>query len=312
RGTHYFSSRIRPAARLLEATLAIDPTNAGIVPLVETLVQQGRAEGAWNTQDYGWAVLALSAFEETQRAADYATIRVRSGRRTLLTATAGVVRDTSFSLERVSIQRRGDESLASLTLESDDGAPVWFHITVREVPKEPPVRPVDRGIQVERWYERPGSREPIMSIAEGEVVRVRLRITVSAERHFVVLDDPLPGGLEAVDLSLRTVSPFGSYLEQQIMEPEYESDPVPWEDGWYYGAWDAGLWSPFDHKELRADRVVCSAAVLWPGTYSATYLARATTPGTFVLPPAHAEEMYNPGVNGRTGGGTFTVTRATR
>ena len=48
--------------------------------------------------------------------------------------------------------------------------------------------------------------------------------------------------------------------------------------------------------------------MLWPGTYTATYLARATTAGTFVKPPAHAEEMYNPGVNGRSDGGSFVVT----
>ena len=53
--------------------------------------------------------------------------------------------------------------------------------------------------------------------------------------------------------------------------------------------------------------MVYSATVLWPGSYTATYLARATTPGTFIRPPAHAEEMYNPGMNGRSDGGTFVV-----
>jgi uncharacterized protein YfaS (alpha-2-macroglobulin family) len=89
-----------------------------------------------------------------------------------------------------------------------------------------------------------------------------------------------------------------------------EFQQTQWEAGWYYGSWDAGFWSPFDHKELRDDRVVYSASVLWPGTYTVSYLARATTPGSFILPPARSEEMYNPGVNGRTGGGTFTVTVA--
>ena len=50
------------------------------------------------------------------------------------------------------------------------------------------------------------------------------------------------------------------------------------------------------------------ATVLFKGTYTATYRARATTPGVFVRPPAHAEEMYNPGMNGRSDGGVFTVT----
>jgi uncharacterized protein YfaS (alpha-2-macroglobulin family) len=256
-------------------------------------------------------VLALTAFEETRRGAAQVAVRIRSGNRTLLATAAGMARDTSFALDRLVSRGADDTSIVRLTLDSDGGEPVWFHITVHEVPKSPPVSPVDRGVQVERWYERPGTREPILSVAEGEVVRVRLRVTVPAERHFLVLDDPLPAGLEAVDLSLRTVSPFGQYLEQQL-EPRDDAEPIAWEDGWYYGTWDAGLWSPFDHKELRDDRVVYSASVLWPGTYEATYLARATTPGTFVLPPAHAEEMYNPGVNGRSGGGTFTVTRASR
>jgi uncharacterized protein YfaS (alpha-2-macroglobulin family) len=47
--------------------------------------------------------------------------------------------------------------------------------------------------------------------------------------------------------------------------------------------------------------------VLWRGTYTVTYLARATTPGVFIRPPAHAEEMYNPAVFGRSDGGVFTV-----
>ncbi len=80
-----------------------------------------------------------------------------------------------------------------------------------------------------------------------------------------------------------------------------ENDPL------YYGSWYYGYWSPFDHRELRDDRAVFAATVLWRGTYHASYVARATTPGTFVRPPAHAEEMYNPAVNGRSDGGEFTV-----
>jgi uncharacterized protein YfaS (alpha-2-macroglobulin family) len=34
--------------------------------------------------------------------------------------------------------------------------------------------------------------------------------------------------------------------------------------------------------------------------YEYTYIARATTPGTFVVPPAKAEEMYSPEVFGRS------------
>jgi uncharacterized protein YfaS (alpha-2-macroglobulin family) len=76
---------------------------------------------------------------------------------------------------------------------------------------------------------------------------------------------------------------------------------------WDFGTWDGGWWSPFDHRELRDDRVVYSARALWKGAWTASYIARATTPGVFVRPPVHAEEMYNPAVYGRSDGGVFTV-----
>jgi alpha-2-macroglobulin len=38
---------------------------------------------------------------------------------------------------------------------------------------------------------------------------------------------------------------------------------------------------------------------MWEGEYKYSYLARATTPGRFITPPAKAEEMYEPETFGR-------------
>jgi uncharacterized protein YfaS (alpha-2-macroglobulin family) len=119
------------------------------------------------------------------------------------------------------------------------------------------------------------------------------------------VDDPLPSGLEAVDLSLKTAG------LPPVPAPQAADEATGTEaeaTGWYYGRWEYGWWTPWDHRELRDDRVVYVATTLWPGTYTMSYVARATTPGRFVRPPVHAEEMYNPGVNGRSDGGVFTVT----
>ncbi|MFO7623628.1 MAG: hypothetical protein R6V73_04700, partial [Anaerolineales bacterium] len=40
--------------------------------------------------------------------------------------------------------------------------------------------------------------------------------------------------------------------------------------------------------------------LLWDGVYEYSYIARATTPGRFIVPPAKAEEMYSPEVFGRS------------
>ena len=41
------------------------------------------------------------------------------------------------------------------------------------------------------------------------------------------------------------------------------------------------------------------ASLLWEGVYTYRYMARATTPGRFVVPPPRAEEMYAPETFGR-------------
>jgi alpha-2-macroglobulin len=301
---HYFLSTARPAARLLSATLALEPRHAQIGALVETLVQQGRALSSymWNTQDYGTVVLALLPYERMRRQAPAATVHIRGASGTLFRQQlgAGESRDTSVALTGLV---RGQTVSLRLATENP-GVPVYYYLTVREVPHARTVKPVDRGIQVERWYERIDTRRPVTTVAAGELIRVRVRITVPAERHFVVVDDPLPAGIEVVDPSLRTVNPFGPY---QPLPGSLDPEPQLDDAGWYFGSWDQNGWSAFDYKELRDDRVIFFATMLWKGSYSATYLARATTAGTFVTPPAHAEEMYNPAVNGRTGGGLFVI-----
>ncbi len=308
----YFPSLARPSAWLLAATLVVEPTHPLVGPLVETLIDQSRGAGwRWNTQDWGTTVSALSEFWARQRQAAARGVRVRVGGAPLFTFTTApdAGRDSAVTLATLPAGngvRLSFEAMAA-------GEPVYWYATLREVPKEAPVRPDDQGMQVERWYERLEDGKPVASVAEGELVRVRLRITVPAERNFVILDDALPAGLEAVDLSLRTVGgvPGPGAADSAGQEATGEqAGGDPWPFRWAYGGWDAGWWTPFDHKEIRDDRVVFVATTLWKGSYTATYVARATTPGTFVRPPAHAEEMYNPAVFGRSDGGVFEIRSA--
>jgi uncharacterized protein YfaS (alpha-2-macroglobulin family) len=313
----YFDSRMRPIARVLVATLAVEPDHPLVGPLAEALAQQGRAAGSswvWNTQDYASAVAALAELDRRRRAQGDRSVRVRAGRRVLLEGTTGSLRagrDSSVALTGLLSRADGGQELR-LTLDARGGGdvPVYYYITVTEVPASPPVTVEDRGIRVERWYESFTTGKPTTTAVEGDLVRVRLKITVPSTRYFLVLDDALPAGLEAVDLSLRTASAMpgpGSQLTAERSDEERREGQE-----WGYGYWDSGWWSPFDHREIRDDRVVYSATVLWPGTYTATYIARATTPGTFIRPPAHAEEMYNPAVNGRSDGGTMVITAKER
>ena len=325
----YFLSTARPAAFLLQATLAVEPAHPLIGPLVERLVAQGRDQArVWNTQDLGTTVDALHAYARVLDAtsAAGATVRVRAGGRVVLerelrgaSGRGAEIGDSSVALTGLSGKGAEGAVTVPVTVEvRGGGAPVFWFLSVSEVSGAPVERPDDRGIQVERWYEDYATGKPLTSVSLGALVRVRLRVTVPRERHMVVLDDPLPAGLEAVDLSLRTAGglPGPGAADSAGMEDDGGDDrdvETPggherWDSRWAYGGWDAGWWTPFEHRELRDDRVVWFATVLWPGSYTASYVARATTPGTFRRPPAHAEEMYDRAVNGRSDGGAFEVT----
>ena len=121
-------------------------------------------------------------------------------------------------------------------------------------------------------------------ITAGQLVRVTVRLQSPTARSYVVVDDALPAGLEAINTAFST-SPAAA--AQQTGQ-----------DRW---------WGSFNHTEIRDDRVLLFADRLLPGAHAYTYLARATTAGTFVHPPAQAEMMYSPEVSGRTATGRLVV-----
>jgi len=305
RGWAYFPSTMRPVAQVLHATMTIAPTNPLIGPLSESLIQHARAVPWWNTQDYAFTVWALSAFADLEQLDASRAVDIRQGGHLVLHVVAPPRAGTQVALPLTGLVQ-GSSSAPVLTLKlttPQTGPGTFFYLTVDEVPLDRPTHPDSRGLAVERWYERFADGSPVVSATAGELVRVRVRITATSERQFVVVDDALPAGLEAVNADLRTTATLSTATPDTIANLDQDElvdeQSWRWRSGWWWGSWT--------HRELRDDRVVFSAPELLPGTYLLTYLARATTPGTFVRPPAHAEEMYNPAVHGRSDGGVFVV-----
>jgi uncharacterized protein YfaS (alpha-2-macroglobulin family) len=69
--------------------------------------------------------------------------------------------------------------------------------------------------------------------------------------------------------------------------------------------WWTSTW--YEHQNLRDERAEAFASLLWEGVHEYTYVARATTPGRYVVPPPKAEEMYMPETFGRGASDRVTV-----
>ena len=102
-------------------------------------------------------------------------------------------RDSSMALAGM-VTQRGDSGTLVLRLANGAGAssPAYYALTVTQIRGEVPTRPDYRGIVVERWYESYQTGKPVVEVTEGELVQVRIRVTVPEDRAFVVVDDGLP------------------------------------------------------------------------------------------------------------------------
>ncbi|MYH62994.1 MAG: hypothetical protein F4148_14980 [Caldilineaceae bacterium SB0675_bin_29] len=286
-------SNRRADAVLLEALVVDQPDSDQVPKLVRGLLGH-RTAGRWsNTQENVWVLLALDryfqAFESQTPdfvariwlGEQFAASRAFQGRST---DNVGLDLPMQFVHE---ISGDAEDDLPLLIQKQGQGR-LYYRVGLRYAPVDLSLGPADHGFTVERIYEAVDDpadvrrdEDGLWHIRAGARVRVKLTMAAPSRRVHVALVDPLPAGLEILnpDLAVTADPPRDSNRTQTGRR---------WWDSWY------------QHQNLRDERAEAFTSYLWAGVYQYSYLARATTPGAFVAPPAKAEEMYAPETFGRT------------
>ncbi|MFZ5916940.1 MAG: Ig-like domain-containing protein [Chloroflexota bacterium] len=291
----------RSTSIVLDTLVRLDPEN-DLIPNVVRWLMVSRQDGHWETtQETVWALIALTdvMVSSGELQGDYSWLVTLNGEtlgegdvtpddvdqtRKLQAAIADLLLDETNRVEITRLAPSGQQSGQGQLYYS---AYLRYFLPVKDV------QALSRGIIVGRQYTLVDEPEKTVSQAQvGDVIQVRLTIVAPNDLHYVVVEDPLPAGCEAVDQSLKTTSVVGQ-------SPEIER--VDEWDTWNWGWW----W--FSHTEIRDEKVALFATYLPKGTYEYTYLMRASVPGAFHTMPALAYEMYFPEVFGRSDGGRFTV-----
>ena len=287
------SSR-RPDAVLLEALIADQPDSDLITKLVQGLLGH-RTAGRWsNTQENVWVLLAMDRYFnifESQTPDFVARIwlgeQFAAGPTFQGRSTDNVGLDLPMQfLHEISGDADGD---LPLLIQKEGQGRLYYRLGLRYAPADLSLEPADHGFTVERVYEAVDDpadvsrdEEGTWHIRAGARVRIKLTMVAPSRRVHVALVDPLPAGLEILNPDLAvTASPPRVVNRTQSGR-------------WWWSSW-------YQHQNLRDERAEAFTSYLWAGVYQYTYLARATTPGAFVAPPAKAEEMYAPETFGRTG-----------
>jgi len=306
----YWESTARTQALVLRA-LAARGKHPLLTPLARGLMGL-RERGAFRTtQEGAWALLALDDYRrvaEPEPPAFTATLSLGGERLAEAGFKASPPLAQRFELPMKKILSHGRDALL---FEKNGGGSLFYEARLRYVRQELPAQPMDAGFYVEKSLHsvKPENLGKVSAgapagvareLVAGDLVLVDLTVVVPAKRQFVVLDDPLPAGLEAVDPKLMTSADYlraaGVVDDGDCTECNQGRSGEPVEKR-----------PSYDRSEVRDDRVLFFADNLDAGLFHYRYLARATTFGHFVLPPTKVEEMYEPEVFGRTGATEVTV-----
>src|SRR5262249_57362849 len=206
------------------------------------------------------------------------------------------------------IQAENVGQKATVTLTRQGQGQVYYAMRLFYAPTALQAQPVNAGMEVHREYSVERGRgwvllESPLQLRLGELVRVDLYVSLPAARNFVVVDDPVPGGLEPVNRDLATAS-----------QTDAEKAAVPYAAGswWFrYNDWRAfgsTRWR-FYHKELRHQAVRFYSEDLPARRDHLAYVTQAIAPGAISLHPLPAEEMYNPETYGQSAPATLRVLR---
>lgn len=294
--TFNWSTDTRTTAIALRAFLQIDPDNGLIPNIVRYLVTQRTADAWETTQETAWAVMGLTDWMvysgELNASYDF-TASLNDD--TLMTDIASPenVREVEDLRIEVADMLQGEVNRLVIELTPGNGS-LYYTAFLNVYLPVPEIEPLDRGIIVSRRYvvvDEDGSEREVTSAQVGDTIEVRLTVIAPNDLHYVMIQDPIPAGTDAVDPNLNTSQQIGTQPE---LNPE---NPLAFGWGWWY----------FSNIEYRDEMVVLYSTYLPAGTYEYVYTIRAGLAGEYNVIPPTAQEFYFPDVYGRGAGTVFTI-----
>jgi uncharacterized protein YfaS (alpha-2-macroglobulin family) len=295
----------RSTAIIVDAFARLAPDDV-LLPNAVRWLMVARKAGHWETtQETAWALIALTDYMVAtgELQADYSYRTAVNGQ---------VLEERDVTPEEVGQSSKVEVPIADLLREEANrvwitrlspgagqtgAGRLYYGLYLRTFTPAEHVQARSRGLVVARQYtatdcEAEDVCPPLEGAGVGQVVRVKITLVAPNDVHYLVLEDPLPAGCEAVDRSLKTTSVVSEGPQMTVQGRD---------DRWGWGWW----W--FTHSEIRDEKVALFADYLPRGTYEYSYLIRASVPGEFLVQPAIAYEMYFPEVWGRSDGGTFSI-----
>ena len=280
-----FMAHYRTPALALLAAQAIMPQDPLTAKAAAALMGGVDEQGIWtSTSDTGWALLALGKhFQKASFSGGPGMIVVSQPQGPTQEITLDPRRSQTITLDSAALLEQ-----SMVTLEAQPGRS-WFYQLELTYPRlDLAPTGAAQGFKVSRTI---ANTDGTKEIRVGDLVKVTVQVEPSARAsRYVVIDDPLPAGLVAVNPVFQTE------------EPAAEE-----EDRFEYFSPDGMMRFRPNHLEMREDRVLAFRNWVYSGPQVFEYYARAVCEGTFTAPATKVSAMYAPLVYGCTPKGEITI-----
>lgn len=273
---NYYDPLVQDATRLYLITRHFPEKVAAIPPqLLENMVMALREE-RYTTFSAAMSILALESYsEQVARQNDPQALTINQiGRDNkvpqLISALQGRFAQGDFTAQADAVQFR-----------NAGNAPAWYVVTQAGYDRSAPQQAISRGLEISRDYTDDAGKA-ISKVTLGQTINVHLKIRANSKAALsnLAIVDLLPGGFEVVQQT--PPAPEAGDEEAQDATSAGWQSPL---------AASGSTWAP-DFSDIREDRVIVYGSASTE-LQEFVYQIKATNTGSFTIPPAYGEAMYD-------------------
>jgi uncharacterized protein YfaS (alpha-2-macroglobulin family) len=252
--------------------------------------------GWYNTLSSAMTVLALDAYAGQIGAIDKGQLSI------LQVAADGGARPISHA-DGLVTRANFDAAARAVRVRNDSDLSAWYSVSQSGFDRALPTIARKDGIEIVRDYTGADGK-PISHVTLGEEIQVHIKIRATRGDGIgnIAIVDLLPGGFEAVQETRGEASPVaatdGSEGDGSTASTPAWQSPVGMPDS---------TWTP-EYADVRDDRVVIYGTAT-TDVREFVYRIKATNAGSYAVPPAYGESLYDRTVQAQSLGGRITVER---
>lgn len=176
---------------------------------------------------------------------------------------------------------RFNASASAIQFTNRTDAPAWYSVTQSGYDLTAPKEAISRGLEIVRDY-TDASGKTVDNVTLGQTLYVHLKVRANSTQALsnLAIVDLLPGGFEVVQ---QTPPP---------PEDDDENSVGRTEAGWQSPLAANGSRWAVDYSDIREDRVIIYGRAT-RAVQEFIYQIKATNTGSFIIPPAYGEAMYD-------------------